>query len=284
MRDGSHMTAINLEEAEEHVCLNCGTTFRGDYCPRCRQRASTQRLNLKDSANSVISRTFGWDRGLLHTLVNLFYRPAYMIRDYLNGYRVEYIEPLMLLIILIAIDYLFPGNDNTHSEFPESWSELQGVYPISYSLLSFWYWVWTDLQRSIMFFCIMVSPALTGTLKILKLKDQAFNLSESLHVLLYLVCYFAMLIIIEDVLQLIFPSIEDYEFTIGLIMIGAMYLVFLMTIRICTDIKWYKLVIFAFLFPIIALVIILLVMLAIVLVLNLELPDAVNDNIDLVFQ
>ena len=63
-----------------------------------------------------------------------------------------------------------------------------------------------------------------------------------------------------------------------------MYMVLLMTIRICTDIKWYKLVIFAFLFPIIALVIILLVMLAIVLVLDLELPDAVNDNIDLVFQ
>ena len=32
---------------EQHVCLNCGDSFDGNFCPRCGQDAKTKRFTLR---------------------------------------------------------------------------------------------------------------------------------------------------------------------------------------------------------------------------------------------
>ncbi len=272
------MSAINLDEAEEHTCLNCGTTFRGDYCPHCRQKASTKRLSTSDSVKNIVSKFVTLDSGLLHTIINLIYRPGYMVRDYLKGHRVEYVEPMMLLFLLLAIDYLFPDTESdTALTFPERWAVLKGDYPFAHQLLSAWYWMFSDMQRSIVVVCIMMSPAVTLSLKLLRLKEKALNLSESFHVLLYALCYYGVMIVVLDTIDLIVsvPKGGDY------FVLGMMFLVFFAIVRTCTDMSWLKLALFVVIFPIIFFILLLLYLLLFMLVLHLSLPKEVYDTINL---
>lgn len=274
--EGNHMSAMNLDEAEEHTCLNCGTTFRGDYCPHCRQKASTKRLTTSDSVKNVISKFVTLDSGLLHTIINLIYRPGYMVRDYLKGHRVEYVEPMMLLFLLLAIDYLFPG-EGEDIHFPERWAALEGDYPFGHKLLTVGFWMISDLQRILVVICILISPAVTLLLKLLRLKEKALNLSESFHALLYALCYFGLMIIVYDTIDLFFPIPEAY----GYIVVGLMFVVFCAIIRACTGISWPKMSLFVVIFPFLATAFIVFYMLLYILLLRHCLPKEIYDTINL---
>jgi len=273
--EGNHMSAMNLDEAEEHTCLNCGTTFRGNYCPHCRQKASTKRLTTSDSVKNVVSKFVTLDSGLLHTIINLIYRPGYMVRDYLKGHRVEYVEPLMLLFLLLAIDYLFPGEDGT-TNFPERWAALKDDYPFAHRLMSVGFWMFSDLQRALVVICILISPAVTLLLKLLRLKEKALNLSESFHALLYSLCYFGVMVIVVDTIDLFVPVPDAY----ANLVIGLMFVVFCAIIRACTGISWPKMSLFVVIFPFLVIAFMVLYMGLYIIILRLNLPKEVFYSID----
>ena len=99
-RQGKHTPALHVEESEAHVCLNCGTEFRGHFCPGCGQKADTQRLTLRHVMDNLVSLFTNADGRLWHTLRDLFGRPGFMMRDYMRGHRAEYIPPIQLLFFL----------------------------------------------------------------------------------------------------------------------------------------------------------------------------------------
>lgn len=88
-------------------CLNCGNQFKGDYCPHCGQKAKTKRLKIReiiaDFANSII----GGDNKFANTCLGLCKRPGHMVREYLQGHRARYYNPLQMLIWLISIYALY---------------------------------------------------------------------------------------------------------------------------------------------------------------------------------
>lgn len=102
-RQGKHTPALHVEESEAHVCLNCGTEFRGHFCPGCGQKADTQRLTLRHVMDNLVSLFTNADGRLWHTLRDLFGRPGYMMRDYMRGHRAEYIPPIQLLFFLATL-------------------------------------------------------------------------------------------------------------------------------------------------------------------------------------
>ena len=108
---GHHPQALNVAECQEHTCLNCGTSFRGNYCPGCGQKADTGRLTLRHALNNLLGVLASADKGLGHTLHELLMRPGHMTRDYIQGHRVEYVRPIQLLFLLasiyLAVHYVF---------------------------------------------------------------------------------------------------------------------------------------------------------------------------------
>ena len=74
-------------------CLNCGTTFTGNYCPRCGQHRKTQRYHLSSILRNLAAAFFNIDHGFRRTAVELVYRPGYLMDDFLNGKRVNYFQP-----------------------------------------------------------------------------------------------------------------------------------------------------------------------------------------------
>ena len=110
-RQGTHTPALNVEESEPHVCLNCGTEFRGRFGPGCGQKADTQRLTASQIMNNLLHLFTHADGRLWHTVRDLFSRPGYMMRDYIKGHRAEYISPIQLLFFLatfyLVVKWLF---------------------------------------------------------------------------------------------------------------------------------------------------------------------------------
>lgn len=111
-------------QVQEHHCLNCGTDYEGDYCPRCGQKATVGRITWRQLMGNF---TELWDftqRSAFSTLLQLFYRPGYLVSDYLNGRRARYFQPVKLLLLvglLVALgEHLwFPEEDggSEKSEF-----------------------------------------------------------------------------------------------------------------------------------------------------------------------
>ena len=85
------------------ICKNCNTEFQGNYCCNCGQKRVTNRLNLKEIWNDLISSIINYETGFLRTLLLLIIKPKKIITDYINGKRKSYFNPIKLLFIILTI-------------------------------------------------------------------------------------------------------------------------------------------------------------------------------------
>lgn len=102
-RQGRCRRMETLAECEQVECLNCGTSYRGRYCPICGQTSQVRRITTGKMLRSLASAVVGGDSTFFNTAVDLLYRPGYMVRDYLCGKRSRYFAPLRMLICLVAV-------------------------------------------------------------------------------------------------------------------------------------------------------------------------------------
>lgn len=94
---------FDVENTPEIKCLNCGTVFKGNFCPCCGQSSKVQRLTFKHVLDNLMRSFMKIENGLARTCWELIYRPGYMIRDYIDGHRVNYVRPVRLLFLLASI-------------------------------------------------------------------------------------------------------------------------------------------------------------------------------------
>lgn len=110
----------------EQRCLNCGATYHGAYCPHCGQSHDVKRISIGRMVSSFATNIIGLQANLPRTLIDLFYRPGYLVCDYLAGKRQVYSNPwstlLLLATIYILMDQLGLSSDirALTSEYGES--------------------------------------------------------------------------------------------------------------------------------------------------------------------
>ena len=88
---------------EETGCKNCEETYTGNYCNRCGQDKNTARLRFSNILQNALNGFSSMDRGFGLTLLELIFRPGYLIYDYLKGKRIRYFRPFQMLFILSAV-------------------------------------------------------------------------------------------------------------------------------------------------------------------------------------
>ena len=108
------------QQMNPHTCSNCELEFMGEYCPRCGQHIGTARITLKNIVQNFFKEFFDLEDGFLFTMKELFYRPGYMMRDYLQGKRAHYFKPFQLLFVLgaifiIAVRIIDPGTSSSRN-------------------------------------------------------------------------------------------------------------------------------------------------------------------------
>lgn len=85
-----------------HKCLNCNTTYDGDFCPKCGQSAKTRRLTWLGWWQNFLEVWGIGNTPFMRTITGLLYRPGHLIGDFLEGKRIRYFSPSKTLFIIAA--------------------------------------------------------------------------------------------------------------------------------------------------------------------------------------
>lgn len=85
------------------TCKNCETSFEGKFCPNCSQKADTHRLTVKHFAHEFFHAFTHTDKGILFLMKELITRPGQAIREYNEGKRKKYFNPITFLLIASAL-------------------------------------------------------------------------------------------------------------------------------------------------------------------------------------
>jgi hypothetical protein len=92
--------------ADIHQCCSCGTSYQGNYCPRCGQSASIGRFSFKNAFLLFLDVWGIGNRSMFRTIRDLILRPGHMIHDYLHGMQSAYFPPFKMFFLLIALSLL----------------------------------------------------------------------------------------------------------------------------------------------------------------------------------
>lgn len=85
---------------ERHTCANCGTEYTGRFCPQCGLRPRRQHMTGKNVLQGFLDIWGMGSQQMLRSIHELFWRPGYMMRDYLNGHQPLYFPPFKMLVII----------------------------------------------------------------------------------------------------------------------------------------------------------------------------------------
>ncbi len=108
------------------TCKNCSNEFEGKFCPDCGQKASTRRIVTRDLFKDLLKKILPWDKGFLFTTRRLLTGPGKMVREYLDGKRINYSKPMGYLFLAVALSLIFFSQDTLMEAL-----EGQGQRPVT---------------------------------------------------------------------------------------------------------------------------------------------------------
>lgn len=96
----------HLKERTEKVCLNCNAQLSGPFCHICGQ----ENIEPKESAWHLVTHFFNdithFDGKFFSTLGLLIRRPGLLPREYMQGRRASYLNPIRMYIFTSAVFFL----------------------------------------------------------------------------------------------------------------------------------------------------------------------------------
>jgi hypothetical protein len=84
------------------TCKNCGQTFDSKFCPSCGQTANIHRVTFKHFFHELFHAFTHADKGILLLAKELIKRPGHIAREWLDGKRKRYFNPLSFLVLTTA--------------------------------------------------------------------------------------------------------------------------------------------------------------------------------------
>jgi len=84
-------------------CKNCNSQFDGNFCSKCGQKADVKRFTVSNLSREFLKEFFDVDSTLLFTMKELFLHPGEMLRGYIAGKRIPYLNSFAYLLIISLI-------------------------------------------------------------------------------------------------------------------------------------------------------------------------------------
>lgn len=85
------------------ICKNCEAPLQGNYCSNCGQSAHLHPITVKQVLHDFIHAFTHADKGFLLTIKALSLRPGIVAREYIDGKRKKYFNPLSFLVLTMAV-------------------------------------------------------------------------------------------------------------------------------------------------------------------------------------
>jgi hypothetical protein len=93
-------------ERKEKDCLNCGTQVLGRYCHRCGQENIVNRQSFWSLTKHFVYDILHFDGKFFHTVGYIFSRPGFVARQYAEGKRMRYLDPIRMYLFTSAVFFL----------------------------------------------------------------------------------------------------------------------------------------------------------------------------------
>ena len=217
-----------LRESENQVCQHCGTEYTGAYCPKCSMPARWHRFNWKLLFLNFMDIWGLGNRPVFRTIRDLFWRPGYMIRDYLRGHHLSYFPPFKMLavwtLILVFMMWLL-GNNAVDPKDAKSFSDGVLASTFDRNLSATTSMLLEQIDRILdylndhMLYGIIVQNilvVLAVSWAFRKISD--FNLVETFFSQIYINCQFHILAFVSMLLTLRIPEhYSMFPYMVGLI-------------------------------------------------------------------
>lgn len=91
---------------EIHLCKNCATEFKGNFCPNCGQSTKEMDRPLSFLIYDFMGNMFAFDSRFFRSLYTLIFRPGKLTRDFVEGRRQRYMSPLKLYVFVSFVFFL----------------------------------------------------------------------------------------------------------------------------------------------------------------------------------
>lgn len=92
-------------------CLNCGHPVEENYCPNCGQHVKVDRFGWRYFGKKFLD-IFDVDQGFFSTCYKLMIKPGLAVREYMEGKRVGFSNPIKMFLIIGAIATYLTFNFN----------------------------------------------------------------------------------------------------------------------------------------------------------------------------
>ncbi len=196
---------------QKNVCKNCGFEFEGKFCPRCSQGANTKQFTFKNVIDNFLEVFDYNNRNVFKTVAELFYRPGYLIRDYISCRRASYYPPIKLLFFVCVFfavivnsglikeekltkeDYQLALEDNSDSSSNTDASNTKserGEFNKSISDrvtdVAIWYMEWSKRNQAINTLLSILFLSLICRYIFRKAPKGKFNITEHFYALIYI--------------------------------------------------------------------------------------------------
>lgn len=87
-------------------CKNCGELVPDKFCGHCGQNSKVGKINFPNFLSDLSQSVFLVNSGFFYTLLNLFKRPGYAIKDFLDGKRKKHFKPMAFVLVLSTFYFL----------------------------------------------------------------------------------------------------------------------------------------------------------------------------------
>lgn len=181
-------------------CLNCKSPLQGNYCIQCGQKADVSRITFGETFKNFLSSTFSFEGPLLNTVQYLIVNPGKVFREFIEGKRKTYYQPVQFYVLLTAI-YLITRAlldfDPLKGQFAAAEKSGSELLNISIEAARFM----VDNINNIMFFLVF---SIAFTLKLFFRKQ--YNLAEYTSVGLFICGLYTLFGTLMMVISSIIPT------------------------------------------------------------------------------
>jgi len=256
------LVAERTESVTRDECLNCGSTRTGPYCSHCGQKFVEDGLTARRVLRDFAERAFDLDQGLLYTIRSLTTNPGLVSRNYVEGLRRPYVNPLGYLILTVALSVVVVNmiGDALLEVMFAPFTELENDSAIMGEMTAVEFFD-TFIEPSITYLTIGMAVPMAGVIWFFYRSSHRYTFTETLvpvifacaQATLYSTVFYPVMILLPRNIGFVFTQLailitclilgqatygfydqRPRDFVLGFISAGAGYLLFMTLFMILT--------------------------------------------------
>lgn len=182
MQQAEHL--IRQQYRHSH-CRNCGEQFVKNYCSHCGQKQEEHRIGLGSLLHEIPHAIYHVDHGFFYNLIQLFKRPGPAIREYLEGKRKPFFNPITYLAILLLFNLFAVKITDLHyydTEELRRMTKEEAAFILEYDAAQWWF-----LEHTYLYMLVAIPLCALFTYGWFRLFRLRYNFAEQVIILMFII-------------------------------------------------------------------------------------------------